>query len=270
MAEDASASDSNSVIAAAAAGAVGGGKRELSYNAHLEELIGSEAEKALVLRWLHNESEIMYSRLNTWITLPVICISALAGSASIGQQAIFGQNSEGGAIGIGVMSLVVTILNVIGSFFAWAKRSEGHRISSINYSKLHRWIAIELAIPPEQRMPAKYFLKEVRTQVDRLNETSPAIPPNIINKFQLQMRDIKDDVSLPEICNQIHSVVVYPGSFKHHHHEEPAVTKRQALEDAKEPMLSVKGVGTNDLPSHTIDMNEITGIIVDNGVKLRI
>ena len=188
---------------------------ELTYNDHLEELIASEAEKALVMRWLHNESEALYSRLNTFITLPVICISTFAGTASIGQEVLFGKgSSSAAAIGIGAMSLIVSILNVMGSFFGWAKRSEGHRISSINYGKMHRWISIELALPREQRMPAKHFLKEVRSQIDRYNETSPPVPSQVIQKFHASIRGLKDDVSLPEICNQIHAVIVYPGRLR--------------------------------------------------------
>ena len=52
-----------------------GGKEDLHYNSHLEELIASEAEKALALRWLHDQSEKRYSQLNTYIAIPVICIS---------------------------------------------------------------------------------------------------------------------------------------------------------------------------------------------------
>ena len=65
-------------------------------------------------------------------------------------------------------------------------------------------------------MPAKHFLKEVRAQVDRLNETSPPIPPQVVEKFQRSVKGLKDDVSLPEICNQIHAVIVYPGHVKAH------------------------------------------------------
>ncbi len=109
------------------------------------------------------------------------------------------------------MSLAVSVLNVVGNFFGWAKRSEGHRISGINYAKLHRWISIELALPREQRVPAKHFLKEIREQVDRLNETSPPIPQKAIDAFSTKMRNIGSNVSLPEICNQIHNVEVYRG-----------------------------------------------------------
>ncbi len=189
-----------------------GTKMELAYNSHLEDLIASEAEKALVLRWLHNAAELRYSHFNTWITLPVITISTLAGTASIGSQSLFGPDAHAAPILIGLMSLIVSILNVIASFFGWAKRAEGHRISSINYGKMHRWISIELALPREQRVPAKHFLKEIRQQIDRMNETSPQIPAILITHFRDTVKNLKDDVSLPEICNEIHCVTVYPGT----------------------------------------------------------
>jgi hypothetical protein len=186
-------------------------KEDLCYNKHLEEVIASEAEKALVLRWLHDQSEKRYALLNTYIAIPVIVISTLAGTASIGQESLFG-TGDIAPIVIGLMSLSVSVLNVVSNFFSWAKRSEGHRISSINYGKLHRWISIELSLPRTQRVPAKHFLKEIREQIDRLNETSPPIPQVVIDSFRLRLKDLKDDVSLPEICNEIKAVEVYRGT----------------------------------------------------------
>lgn len=186
-------------------------KEDLCYNKHLEEVIASEAEKALVLRWLHDQSEKKYAKLNTVIAIPVIVISTLAGTASIGQESLFG-TGDIAPIVIGLMSLSVSVLNVVSNFFSWAKRSEGHRISSINYGKLHRWISIELALPRTQRVPAKHFLKEIREQIDRLNETSPAIPQDVIDSFRVKLKGLKDDVSVPEICNEIRAVEVYRGT----------------------------------------------------------
>lgn len=186
-------------------------KEDLCYNKHLEEVIASEAEKALVLRWLHDQSEKRYALLNTYIAIPVIVISTLAGTASIGQESLFG-TGDIAPIVIGLMSLSVSVLNVVSNFFSWAKRSEGHRISSINYGKLHRWISIELSLPRTQRVPAKHFLKEIREQIDRLNETSPPIPQVVIDSFRSRLKGLKDDVSLPEICNEIKAVEVYRGT----------------------------------------------------------
>ena len=183
--------------------------QELTYNTRLEELIASEAEKALVLFWLHDKSEKRFLKFNTSITIPGIILSTLAGTASIGSQTLFGDVGRGAPIGIGIISISVGIINTISSYFGWAKRAEGHRISAINYSKLHRWIAIELALPRNQRVPAKHFLKEIRSQIDRFNEISPSIPPEIIEHFGVKMKNIKDDVSIPEICNNIQAVKVY-------------------------------------------------------------
>jgi hypothetical protein len=80
----------------------------------------------------------------------------------------------------------------------------------VNYSKLHRWISIELALPRDQRVPAKHFLKEIRSQIDRLYETAPSIPPEAIELFGIKMKDIKKDITLPEVCNELKAVEIYP------------------------------------------------------------
>jgi hypothetical protein len=138
-------------------------------------------------------------------------------------------------------------LNVVASFFGWAKRAEGHRISSINYGKMHRWISIELALPREPRMPAKHFLKEIRQQIDRFNETSPQIPRPLIGEFRLAVKDLKDDVSLPEICDEIKCVVAYPGEIHHRGPAAEAVAAEDALavREVQEP--TVPSAGANEL-----------------------
>jgi hypothetical protein len=213
-------------------------KEDLQYNTHLEEVIAAEAEKSLVLRWLHDQSEKRYSKLNTFVAFPVIVISALAGTASIGQESLFG-NSDAAPIVIGVMSLAVSVLNVIGNYFSWAKRAEGHRISGINYAKLHRWISIELALPRDQRVPAKHFLKEIREQIDRLNETSPAIPQQSVDAFSTKMKNLGSNITLPEICNQIHNVEVYRGKNMEVIVENPLHAAAAEVKDASGTALQI-------------------------------
>jgi hypothetical protein len=183
--------------------------RALAYNTHLEDLIASEGEKALAFQWLHDQSEKRYSQFNTYIALPVIVLSTLSGTASIGQRELFGDTPLS-AVVIGLVSILVGILNTLASFFAWAKRAEGHRIAGITYSKLHRYISIELSLPREQRVPAKHFLKTIRESIDRLNETSPQIPQVVITGFQKRFDPVPADISIPDICNGLHKVEVHP------------------------------------------------------------
>jgi hypothetical protein len=182
---------------------------DLAYNAHLEDLIASEGEKALAYQWLHDKAEKRYSHLNTILTLPVIVFSTLAGTASIGSKSLFG-DSDFASVGIGLVSILVGVLNTVSSFFGWAKRSEGHRIATITYAKLHRFVSVELSLPREQRVAAKEFLKQVREQTDRLMETSPAVPQPVIADFQTRFKNVPSDISVPEICNGLHKVDVYP------------------------------------------------------------
>ena len=178
------------------------------WNSQLERVISDEGERSLCFSWLHSKSEKRFSKLNTYISLPVIIMSTLAGSASIGSKTLF-DNSEGSNIGIGIISLSVGVLNTVSSFFAWAKRSEAHRIASITYQKIYRFILIELSLPRKERMAAKDMLKIVRDQCDRLQETSPQIPDIVIQEFKDKFGKSTPDLKKPEITNGLDPIYIY-------------------------------------------------------------
>ena len=153
--------------------------RDIRWNNQLETIMAEEGEKARGLAWLHQKAEQETSRKNTRIALPVIILSTLSGTASVGQEALFGQNNVSSII-IGLVSISVGILNTINSYFNYAKRAESHRIAHLHYSKLFSWVNVELSLPRTERIPAEEMLKYLREQMERLAETSPSIPPNIL------------------------------------------------------------------------------------------
>ena len=181
---------------------------DITWNSHLERILSDEGERSLCFKWLHSKSEKWYSKLNTYLSLPVIILSTLAGSASIGSQSLFGE-SVAAPIAIGCVSLTVATLNTVGSYFGWAKRSESHRNAALTYSKIYRFILIELALPRTERMSAKDMLKVIRDQCDRLQETSPPIPDNIINEFKEKFSKTTPDVKKPEITNGLDPIIVH-------------------------------------------------------------
>jgi hypothetical protein len=181
---------------------------DVNWNPQLERVISDEGERCLCFSWLHSNSEKVFSRLNTYISLPVIMMSTLAGSASIGSQILFA-DTKIASIGIGVVSLTVGVLNTVSSFFGWAKRAESHRLSGITYQKVYRFILIELALPREERMAAKDMLKVVRDQCDRLQETSPQIPDTVIRTFKSRFGTTTPGVKKPEITNGLDPIEVY-------------------------------------------------------------
>jgi hypothetical protein len=179
---------------------------EVQWNPQLEKILAQEAERCLCYSVLHRLCEQRYSKLNNYIALPCIVLSTLAGTASVGSSTLFG-TSPAAPVLIGAVSISVGILNPLGSYFGWARRAEGHKSSYVQYGKLHRFLMIELSLPPAQRMTASDLLKTMRDQIDRLYETSPAVPPEVITVFKAEHAD--DQISRPEIANGLDPIEVY-------------------------------------------------------------
>jgi hypothetical protein len=222
----------------------------ISWNSQLERIISDEGERSLCYSWLHSKSEKWYSKLNTYLSLPVIMMSTIAGAASIGTQSLF-NGSETANVLIGCISLSVATLNTVSSYFSWAKRSEAHRIAGTTYAKIYRFILIELALPRSERISAKDMLKIVREQCDRLQETSPQIPDNIINEFKAKFSKSTPDVKKPEITNGLDPIMVHPSDvesprFKPGPHIRISTSDHipdtlQTLSSARPPIESASG-----------------------------
>jgi len=203
----------------------------VSWNSQLEKVISDEGERCLCFSWLHDRSEKRYSSLNTCITLPSIVMATLSGSASIGTGALFNNPVIANTL-IGITTLSVAILTTVSSYFAWAKRSESHRIATISYKKLYRFILIELALARSERMAAKDMLKVVRDEAQRMAEISPQIPDQIINEFKLKFANTTPEVTKPEITNGLDPIYVYPSDV-----DSPMINGRSSrAEDLLDPM----------------------------------
>lgn len=186
----------------------GGDKaKSIHWTEMLEEYFASTGEKAHCLSWCHKQAEQLYSNRKTWIDLPVIVISGVTGFLSAGSTSMF-SNPTTSSIALGVASLFVSVLNTAGSYYGWAKRSEGHRISAIHYARLYRFISVELALPRDERMQPNDFLKYVKDQYDRLQEISPLLPPEVIETFQKKFEK-ETEISKPEEANGLEKITVY-------------------------------------------------------------
>lgn len=166
------------------------------WNDAIEKLIKSIGEKSLSLSWLHARSEKRYAHLNNYLMIPAICLSTLSGVGTVG----FGQTQSVG-YAMGGISIVVSIITTLNSYFSFAQRSESHRITSISYSKLYLQIIIELALPRNKRTSAKMFMKNIAEQIQRLNEIQPQVPDAVINEYNVHFKNEPDTIAKPECVN---------------------------------------------------------------------
>jgi len=176
-----------------------------------EELLAEWAEKAACYRWLHHHSEKRYRCRNFGFTIPVIILSTLTGTANFAMDSFVPQEQKKMAMGIvGGFNIFAGIMSTLQNFLRYAELMEGHRSSSVSWSKFSRNITVELALDEKRRKPAGDFLKICRAEFDRLVEQSPSIDDKIIISFDHVFKD--NDIIRPEICNGLKKCKIYKPS----------------------------------------------------------
>jgi hypothetical protein len=176
-----------------------------------EELMAAWADIAACYRWMHDKAEKRFSHLNMSMSIPIIILSTLTGTANFGIDSIVGDNPQHkkyASFAIGSVSLIAGVLGTLGNFLRFAQFQESHRVSSVSWGKFQRLVAVELALHPNDRADCMDFLKLCRAELDRLIEQSPAIPPSIVHAFEKKFGKM-EDIEKPEICGDIDHTKVY-------------------------------------------------------------
>jgi hypothetical protein len=183
-------------------------KEDIKWSCEVEDYFKDIGEKCNCMAWLHNKSEVVFSTKSMYIDLPVIIFSTLSGSLSLSASRIFGQaNEKLASIVCGLLSIGVGILNTINSYFAYSRKAENSKQCFIQYSKLYRFICIELSLPREERIKPRDLLKMVQEQYERLNEIGNILPMRVIDDFKKKFKN--SAVSKPELANGLDEIDIY-------------------------------------------------------------
>ena len=135
-------------------------------------------------KWLHYRSHQKYATRQMWFTIPAIILSTISGTASFAQASLPLSMQVYAPMVIGSVNIFIGILTTIQQYLKISEYNESHRISAISWDKFARNIKIELAKHPDDRSEdAGHFLKSNREEFDRLMETSPSIPTEVIDEF---------------------------------------------------------------------------------------
>ncbi len=175
-----------------------------------EELIANWGDIASCYRLLHDKTEKRYYKFNLGMTIPVIMLSTMTGTANFGMGSLFGNDQASqrfANLTIGGVSLIAGLITTLGNFLRFAQNMEAHRVASVSWGKFQRSIAVELALHPNERQDSLDFLKICRAELDRLIEQSPAIPEKTIQDFEGQFADTV--IKKPDICNHLERTHIY-------------------------------------------------------------
>lgn len=177
-----------------------------SWNSSHESLLISIADRCNCMRWMHSRCQNKFESWNLWLTLPNIAVSALAGSATMGITALFSFDEQRNAsLVLGLMTLSCGVLTSINQHMKTSQNGEAHRTASLGFGKLHRVISSELALRRDQRLHALDFIKFVRAEQDKLQDSSPPILDSVIFSFRKEFKHSL--LQKPEIVDLLPSQV---------------------------------------------------------------
>lgn len=161
-----------------------------------EKILQRWGEQAACYRYMHHVAFSTFKRMNMRMTLPIIVISTVTGTANFAQDTFPVQWQAYVPAAIGALNLFAAILTTILQFLKVSELMESHRVSSIHYGKLSRSIRLELTLPRTERAhDGSPFVDIMRGEYDRLIEQSPPVPAYVIKRFERKFPEKKDDVA---------------------------------------------------------------------------
>ena len=208
---------------------------EIEWTIDHEDILIEWADKAMCFRWLHSRAHALYSKLNYNYTIPVIVISTLTGTANFAQDRVPVAYQGYFVMIVGGFNILAGIITTIQQFLKITQLNEAHRVSGIAWDKFYRNIKIELARHPDERMHVNQILKMCKEEFDRLMETSPNIPDEIIFEFKNKFKDSieYDDIIKPEICDKLISTE----TFRNQWASQDNLIKKKNLKSQKETKM---------------------------------
>jgi hypothetical protein len=178
---------------------------QIHFSDSFEKVLKTNAEKFSCLAKTHESAQRLTATYNTYLVIPTIILSGLAGLGAVGSDSLL--PFDGSQTLVGMVSFICATLQTIASYLAFAKRSEAHRNASIQYYKLHQLISLELSLPRRERMTASKLMEMVKEEAGRLLETAPQLPSVTIKEFQAKFSS-QTSVSIPLSLNGLEEVKI--------------------------------------------------------------
>ena len=156
-----------------------------------------EQGSALIADWLrrvrenqyvHYETGAFFSRLNYYLGIPSIILSAAVGTAVF--ESLNGEGiSPNVKIVLGCISILAAVLTSLQTFLRFSERASEHRASGAGFGATRRLLECLKTYPPTDVPEMKRALDEVRAQMDKLAFESPEVPSRLKKKFDGQVTE---------------------------------------------------------------------------------
>lgn len=161
----------------------------MSWTPEQENILKTFAEKSACYRYLNYDSYIYYKTIDQRFSLPIIVLSTLAGSASLGSNNL-PQFSDVIILGSAIVNIITGILGTLQRFLNTSELTAQHFTSSVEFGRLSRDITVMLTLPRNDRSTdGVKFLESCANEYNRLVDQSAAPPRFILRRFEKKFKN---------------------------------------------------------------------------------
>ena len=156
--------------------------------------LGDEAQLQALC---HMKSHEEFSRRSRGYQLPIIILSVMCGSGNFVSTS-FPENQDTIILGVGVLSIITSIISSIAQYLKLAEKSEAFRIAYVSWEKFYNNIRFQLSKRKEEREDLQNYMSSVTNEYQRLQEISPLLPDKITKSILWNKKKvIKQGMNVP-------------------------------------------------------------------------
>jgi hypothetical protein len=173
-----------------------------------EQVLKQWADISQCYKWMHSKAYNKYHIIYLSMTIPVIIISTLTGTANFAQEQLPEEYRNYFLMGVGAFNILVGIISTIMQFIKVGELKEAHSVSTKSWDKFCRNLQLELVKNPDDRADKKTMMDIAKKEFDRLIESSPDIPSNVVKRFTEQFKN-HNELFKPDICDNLIPTPIY-------------------------------------------------------------
>lgn len=198
--------------------------RQLEWHESLELIFSELLDESQVRAYFHKKSHEYYAKENIKYQLPIIIISAIAGSGNF-ISSTFPDVQQYIILGVGGLSIGTSVISSISQFLKLSQLSEGHRIAYLSWEKFYANIKLQLRRKKDDRDNIKDFMNNIVSEYQRLKEISPEIPPHITSLIKKNKRLFRDNIQVPFIFDRFKHISAYGSNSNNTPHDPIDISK---------------------------------------------
>ena len=166
----------------------------------VEILLQKYADESQTAVALHRRSYYSYKKLTTCFNLPVIVLSCLSGSLQFLSKG-YPDIEQYIVTGTASLSILTAIISAVSSYLKLGEQMSRHEQSANQWLLFHNGLKHQLSLRRDKRQEADLFVKECKTQYDRLFELSPICSSGQIKAIKKKIHAIApENFVIPTYC----------------------------------------------------------------------